>query len=233
MQNNINDINDILTYDTQWSESIYKEIFLDKEYEYENIKVEENDIVLDLGANIGIFSLYAESKKSKHIYSFEPIKEYYEMLKENLKNYKNIQFFNSAISYKTGKSKIVRNFDNNTILTEVYDQFGIKNENKTEIDTLSINDFIDNIEKIDFMKLDIEGSEYDIFENITNYNLNKISKIVCEYHWNYENRLDKTIKILNANGFKVYTFTTNNFNKIGKLFALKMENATCKGKIKI
>jgi hypothetical protein len=69
--------------------------------------------------------------------------------------------------------------------------------------------------------VDIEGSEYDIFENITDENLQKIQKIGCEYHWNYNNRLNNIIEKLKKNNFITNTFEINNNNKIGKLFAIR------------
>jgi FkbM family methyltransferase len=231
-------INDILTYDINWRNSIYDEIFNNKEYEYQNIFVEENDIVADFGANIGIFSLYAEEKKAKKIYAFEPIKEYSLMFKENLKNYSNIVLFESAISYKNDESEIAFNFQNNTIIKEVYNELEWElewnsSEKKNKIKLISINDFMRNIEKIDFLKIDIEGSEYDVIENITIENLRKIKKIGCEYHWNYNNRLDISIKKLLENNFLVFSFSTNEENKIGKLFAIRKIFNSDIGKIPI
>jgi len=230
-------VDNILTYDINWRNSIYDEIFNKKEYEYNNILVEEDDIVADLGANIGIFSLYAESKKAKKIYAFEPIKDYALLFEKNLKNYSNVLLFKSAISYRTGEGEILYNFQDNTILKDVYNKFNWKEEEinqRVKINLISINDFMINIEKIDFLKIDIEGSEYDILESITPENLNKIRKIACEYHWNYDNRLEFSINKLKENDFIVFHFVINKIREIGKLFAIKKEVFTTNsGKINI
>jgi len=55
-------------------------------YEYENVKLTEGDVVIDCGANIGMFSTYAAYKKCK-VYSFEPVKENLKMLEANASLY--------------------------------------------------------------------------------------------------------------------------------------------------
>lgn len=218
-------VNNILTYDIIWRDNIFNEIFHQNEYDYKNIKVEKDDIVIDFGANIGIFSLYAEEKLAKTIYAFEPIKEYADLFRKNLEKYSNINFFQSAISYKDGKSEIIFNIEDNTILKDVWLEQNWKiDDKKEEIELISINNFMNNLEKVDYLKIDIEGSEYDIFENITTENLNKIRKIGGEYHWNYNNRLETTINKLKENNFDVYSFDTKSEFKIGKLFAIKKNN---------
>ena len=54
-----------------WLENVIKEIWEDKEYERFGIKVNSDDIVLDLGSSVGVFSLYALNKKAHQIYAFE------------------------------------------------------------------------------------------------------------------------------------------------------------------
>lgn len=226
--------NNILTYDDKWRDNIYNEIFIEEEYKYKNIDVEKDDIVMDLGANIGIFSLYALSKKAKLIYAFEPIKEYVELYKKNLINCP-VLIYESAISNKTGKSEIIFNFQNNTILSNIYDEHNWQLDGKkVEINTISFNEFVNDLEKIDYLKVDIEGSEYDLFENISIENLKKIKKIGCEYHWNHQNRLENIINKLKNNNFNVFSFETN--QNVGKLFAIKSEyqiSNSNRGKINI
>lgn len=51
---------------------IYKEIFIDKVYNPIGFEIHQNDIVIDVGANVGIFSMFASTIKGVHVYSFEP-----------------------------------------------------------------------------------------------------------------------------------------------------------------
>ena len=216
-------VSDIQFDDQYWRDSVYDGIFLKKEYEHKDIAVEKGDIVVDLGANIGIFSLYAEDHGAEFIYAFEPIPHYLGFFKTNLQKYSNIELSEAGIGQKTEKDYIVYDEDGNTILAEVYNDFKWKSEERKSlsINIISINDFMDNMDNVDFLKVDIEGSEYKIFEIITNENLKKIKKIACEFHWNYNDKLSKIIDKLKENNFDVYHFYTDELFKIGKLFAKK------------
>ena len=57
--------------DLDWYQNVYKEIWFDHEYSRYGVEVEKNDIVVDCGANVGFFTLYALDKGAKHVYSIE------------------------------------------------------------------------------------------------------------------------------------------------------------------
>ncbi len=66
---------------------VYDEIYVKNEYLRHGIHVKENDIVFDIGANIGLFSRYIATKaKNLQIFTFEPVPIIFEVLEENLKN---------------------------------------------------------------------------------------------------------------------------------------------------
>jgi len=66
---------------------VYDEIYVKNEYLQHDIRVEDNDIIFDIGANIGLFSRYiATQAKKLHIYTFEPVPIIFDVLEENLKN---------------------------------------------------------------------------------------------------------------------------------------------------
>ena len=54
-----------------WYENVYKEIWFDHEYSRYGVEVEKNDIVVDCGANVGFFTLYALNKGAKFVFSIE------------------------------------------------------------------------------------------------------------------------------------------------------------------
>jgi len=66
---------------------IYNEIFVEKEYLKRGINIKDNDIIFDVGANIGLFSRFASSHASNlEIYAFEPILPIFKVLEANLKD---------------------------------------------------------------------------------------------------------------------------------------------------
>jgi precorrin-6B methylase 2 len=72
--------------DLGWYENVYKEIWFDHEYSRYGVEVEKNDIVVDCGANVGFFTLYALNKGAKHVYSIECDNRNMESLHYNLEN---------------------------------------------------------------------------------------------------------------------------------------------------
>ena len=80
------------------------------------------------------------------------------------------------------------------------------NRNPVVVDTTSLEDFVDRagIKKIDFLKMDCEGAEYDILMNCPQRILSMIQRIGMEYHF-CEDKKDPQVlvDILEDNGFKV------------------------------
>ncbi|MHA1805615.1 MAG: FkbM family methyltransferase [Promethearchaeota archaeon] len=88
---------------------VYNEIFVDNIYLRNGIEVNPEDIIFDVGANIGLFSLFiAEKAPGLKIYTFEPIKLLYEMLVANLSRIScDIKNFNIGLSDKPGTTNII------------------------------------------------------------------------------------------------------------------------------
>lgn len=133
--------------------------------------VKKDDIVFDLGANIGYFTLLAAKLTGKEgrVYSFEPEPKNYNYLLKNIKlnNYDNVLATQKAVSDKNGRTKLyICEHDTGHHTINQYE--GIKNykpntdnkENFIEIDTVTLDDFLRDKEKvIDVIKIDIEGAE--------------------------------------------------------------------------
>ena len=64
----------------------FTSVWLDEEYSKPKFEIETDDVVLDIGAHIGLFTLFASQFCTNgKIYCFEPIKENFELLQENIK----------------------------------------------------------------------------------------------------------------------------------------------------
>ena len=192
---------------------ILREIGWTKDYERDFVRVEKDDIVVDIGANLGVFTAYAQTSSPKHVYCVEPMPDTFKYLKNNLEVFNNTTLINKAISID-GKDTIFIDCSNNLINAskDVADKFGKymaingekSNWREITIPTITINDFIKqhNISKIDFLKVDCEGGEWDLFKNIDkDYLRNNITKIALEYH--SEEIKKYLINVLTENGFKI------------------------------
>ena len=125
---------------------LFHEVVYSNQYHIELIK--DNAVVIDAGANAGVFSIFAAVKHpNATIYAFEPTPTTFEALKENTKDYPNIKVFNHGLGDKNETASI--------IVAEIcggnhVGEGGIPIEIKT-IDGLGI--------KPDFIKIDTEGYE--------------------------------------------------------------------------
>jgi len=140
----------------QWYRDVIgKEIFEQKVYE-KFFSIEEGDIVFDAGSSIGIFGYSILDKKPNCIYCIEPSFEEIKTSKLNIPNEIGV-FINKGISKIDGEIELTDVYENN------------ETKSSTLFEVLKFKTIIEqnNIEKIDFLKTDCEGGEYDIF-NIDN-----------------------------------------------------------------
>ncbi len=130
--------------------------------------VKEGDIVVDLGANIGMSSLVAEKSKASKIYCVEPDIDCYEIL--SLNKGSNWILDNVAIGSSDGYTNIPiwPGTASRSVRCITFDQYVAQH----------------CFDRIDFLKVDIEGHEKTIFNNVSQSTWNKIRKIFIEYHEN-------------------------------------------------
>ena len=149
-------------------ETVEKEIFIDKIYE-RHVKVEEGDVVFDIGASLGPFTFSILDRNPSHVFVFEPSYEEFKTLVLNTRH-GNVTHINKGIS------SIVGEFN----FTDVFDLTG-----NHKLYSTTFKKVIDNynITKIDFLKTDCESGEYDIFtlENLF-WIKNNVKKISGEWH---------------------------------------------------
>jgi len=164
------DFKNVLTDSSlQWFDFFYKEIYAlefsptNCIYEMDNCIIQPHDVVVDLGAHVGFFTDYA-SKKCKKVISVEGGDGFFACLIYNTCENKNIEYLNANVVSETSKT-------NNTWA----------DPSKINV-TLSDIFKLYNLHKIDFLKMDIEGSEYDIFKDIDKNILSRIKKIAVEVH---------------------------------------------------
>lgn len=189
-----------------WDYAIYHEIFNLKDYYHENfIKIKKGDTVVDLGANIGIFNRFAHIEGAKKIISFEPDMRYFTLLKLNAD--KSSILFNAAISDNVGESILTESSHLGGSHILYSNGLGFK---KYKVKTYTLNYLFETqlIDKIDLLKIDIEGAEIMAMNGISDENLLKVNQISMEYHHahlNYDETLrNNLITRLNNLGFKSY-----------------------------
>lgn len=160
----------------------FTHVWILREYDKAGFEIKNNDLIIDIGAHIGLFVLYASQFcKNGKIYCFEPIKENFELLEANLKlnNITNVFPINAAVSSSTGTVTIYLNDD------ESGHSMHLEGLKQREVVATSLKNIIDanNIEECNFLKIDCEGEEYEIINSLSSSYFDIIRKIVIEYHF--------------------------------------------------
>jgi len=166
-------------------------------YSYDFIKKE--DIVLDIGSNLGLFPLLAYN--AKRIIAVEPIKECIPLLKKNLKEnkiWKKIRVIKMAVG-KEGKLRIKK--EDKINLSRIVEK---KTKGAVEIKSKPLIYFIKKY-KANVLRIDVEGYEYEIlYKKIPK----KINKIAMEFHTALlgKKRVPEIMNYFEKEGFEVKYF---------------------------
>lgn len=196
----IRDIHGISDDPSSWF--TFYEIFLQNIYSKLNIK--NGDTVIDLGGHYGFFDLYAVKNGAKKVYTFEPSKKTYDVLCKNLTGIDKVEKYNMAVS-DTINGKEFLSLGSSSI-NSFYDSFNTSPENSTtlgikkkeHIPTIDLNTFLHNndIDRVDIMKMDCEGSEWDIMPTLTdNFLKYRLRKIIMEVHdFHVDNSVEARVK---------------------------------------
>lgn len=172
--------------------------------EYNNkINISPNDVVYDLGANIGVFTRWATLSNPKSIYSFEPTPSLYEDMLKTFKQDSNVNIFDLAITDSNKKIQFYSFIENtsNTI-SEIPFENIIQEKFKGIIEVQGINleeYIIENMLPLPtILKVDIEGSEYDFIEHTSDAFFSNVNQMIIEFHHNFDgtNKLEKINKII-------------------------------------
>jgi FkbM family methyltransferase len=187
---------------------LFEEIFYRNEYLFTSKN--KKPIIFDCGANIGFATiffkwLYPESE----IYAFEPDKKTFEILKKNVSQnrLRKVHLFNSAISDQNGKIDFFIDSKSPGSLVMSTKQERMPKD-KITVDCLSLSSLIKekNLSKIDYIKMDIEGSESEVIQDLNkNHQLKNIAKFSIEYHHKisgHKSQLSKFLQVFESNGFE-------------------------------
>ncbi len=193
------------------SADIYTEIFKENDHlSIPEFSGKDADLVVDIGANEGYYTLKIKQNNPMcKVMAIEPNPLAFEILKKNIESNKiqGVILVNKAICNRNGKMTLeivesVSAIGGRDV--RVIDRPWLKKEmiRKIKVDCITLERLfrIYNIDRVDILKLDIEGMEFDILKNSKNI-LDKVRKIVVE--WHSEKIRDNVKRFLKKNGFNL------------------------------
>ena len=205
-----------------WYAAIYHEIYNLHEYDFiPEVKINQNDRVLDVGGHIGIFARYCIENGAGTVWSIEPDPDSFYYLKKNVSE--KCQCFNCGI-WSSNNIKTLNQTSHAGGSTFLDTKEGLSTK---QVNCFTLNHFFDAglFDEIDYMKIDAEGAEIEILSGITDQNLIKIKKIAIEFHncfWeDGETKRQKIIDRFTQLNFKTYTLFMGNNDKLQMLYLWK------------
>lgn len=178
--------------------------------------------IIDIGANIGAFSVYIGKKyPQSKLFCYEPDEKNFTKLVENLQ----INSIDNAVFYRkaVGKSQgIVKLFsDENGRFGTVGSSTVKKGPKEMQVDEITLEGIFEKncIINCDLLKLDCEGAEYDILMSTKKETFEKIKLISLEYHNIINHNGDELKKFLESLGFTVKLVPDSHNNKYGFIYA--------------
>jgi FkbM family methyltransferase len=156
---------------------VYRDIFILRHY---NLKYKETPkLIVDCGAYVGYSAIYFASRyPNAKIMAFEPSAKNFEVLKKNTEKYKNVFIYNLGIWYKNANLKVIDNQADYAFTVEETDRpdFDVK--------AITVDEIIEQsgLERIDILKIDIEGAEKEIFSQPKAKWMDKVQNYIFEFH---------------------------------------------------
>jgi FkbM family methyltransferase len=173
---------DIPTLYEVFGEHVYDSLF-------QNLK-KEPQIILDIGANLGAFSLAAKKRYPEaKIYAYEASRDNFLKLKKNIEdNNLQIECFNLAVAGTNAPRSLF--LADTTGKNSFFGQ-----GEREEVRCITLDEIISNLGSIDLLKMDIEGAEEEVLT--ASHKLQNIKRIALEFHSNK----DKVLPVLSQAGF--------------------------------
>jgi FkbM family methyltransferase len=132
-------------------------------YCIEGCAIDPGDIVVEIGANVGEFTLMA-CQTAGQVYSFEPDPLVFACLKKNTAECKNVEILPYGASNNSSTQVFYlasEDADSSFIKPKIYNK-------AVEIDTIRLDEWIESVglSGIDFLKLEAEGAEMEVLEGL-------------------------------------------------------------------
>lgn len=225
------------------TEFLYQEIFEDEQYSIHVNSLSPESIIVDVGAHVGVFTLYAAFKfNNPVIYAFEPMPALFEVLQSNCRLYG----VNARLSQVAlGSEENTAQFVYYPKLTSLSSRYAVADEERRvvlsylsanpetgdELDELlhqwtegealtcrvtTLSRVIDEngIDHIDLLKIDVEKSEWEVLQGIQPSHWPIIRRLVVEVH-DKDGGLERIVSYLKERGFAVRVSQTEQLKGTG------------------
>lgn len=179
-------------------------------------KLREKAVVVDIGANVGVFSLYADRwARDVQLHCFEPNPQVHGMLEENLKHTQNAELYHVGLSDRDGELMLYQHPENTGEASTSFRHEGAK---KVPVPVVHAGRAFKEIglKQVDVLKIDTEGAEVAILKALEDF-LPDVSVVMVEYHTEEDRiAIDSLMK-----DFQLYSANVDGLTGIGTVKYVK------------
>jgi FkbM family methyltransferase len=181
---------------------IYGQVFIDLEYDF--LVETQPEVIVDAGANIGLASIYFANKyPDAKIIAIEPEHSNFEILKENVSPFSNIIPIQAALWNKNEEINLVDpGFGKWGFMTEMKNSLeSLPDHTSHPVAAMTIDQIMKDfkLEKIDILKIDIEGAEKEVFDDTSAW-IDKVNSLIVELHEHLKSGCNRNF-YCGSNGF--------------------------------
>ena len=209
--------------DGEADESVFREVFLDRDYMCLDDQIREASTIVDIGGHLGFFAMYAGIlNPSARIFVYEPDERNFGILKRHLKENRidNVMAKNVAVVGSGADNAKMRDFYLNE---DSHNHSLLDLEGRVKVVKVPVKSFSSVIgEGKDLVKMDCEGGEFEIFEGIDKGVLDRVGGFYVEYH-EYESgmKVDSIVNVLREGGFKIRKTPSRYDKRMGFVLGLR------------
>ncbi len=196
--------NQVELTDPYWYLYSYREIFLDQIYRFDARR--NQPLIIDCGANIGLSIIFFNYLyPNAEIIAFEPDSAIFTVLEKNVRSFqiRNIELYQKAVWIE--EKEIAFLPDGSVGGTIIPNGTG---DGLVYVETIRLRDFLQ--QEVDFLKIDIEGAEYEVIKDNADLLVN-VKNVFVEYHGKHgeTQTLHKMLQILQRAGFRYHLKEAN------------------------
>ncbi len=205
---------------------ILKETCLDKDYETQSASFVDGWTFIDIGAGIGDFTIDIAKRFPKSvIHAFEPFPESYDLLCRNIaiNSVDNVKPYKRGVGGNNTEMKISSNLPQ-AVMQSTVRRAATETDSQIPIASTTLDVFFDeeNIHQCDFLKIDCEGAEFEIFFSASSQTMAKIQNIAMEYHDGVTpHDHQELVDFFTNHGFRVHLKENPVHENLGLLFACR------------
>lgn len=179
--------------------------------------IDTSGVVVDAGANVGFFTLYAKEKGASRVYSIEPDPMPFFYLEKNFEKDPSVVLINKAMNGIWDFIKFDISLDGSVGSTS-NSHSNMENKLSIVVEVITIDTILEIENEINLLKLDIEGSEFDVIDNISDDHFKRINQMFIEFHYNPKPIIDKLI----SKGYQIEYRHSDENSTVGFIYANKL-----------